>query len=138
MVPGAASVVNVVCHQLLLGNRDSLSLMTTLTSSLLTSVWTALHSVTLTLPHSQLPTPMTIPLHGRLAVGWVGRGMNDVSSSFLSFLYLLCDVHGVVPAQISTKLSSGLGLYVVFLLLNGAQKGCVARPCGFDRKLLAF
>lgn len=59
--------------------------------------------------------------------------MNDVSSSFLSFLYFLCYVHGVVPAQISTKLSSGLGLYVVFLLLNGVQKGCVARPCGFDR-----
>lgn len=77
--------------------QTNLSPMTTLKSSLLTSVSTALHLVTLTLPHSHSPPWWLSPC----MAGWrgAGCGMNDVSSSFLSFLYLPCYVHGVVSAR---------------------------------------
>lgn len=65
--------------------------------------------------------------------------MNDGSPSFLSFLYLPCYVHGVVSAQSreAQNLAQALDCMFVFLFLSGAQKGCVARPCGLIT-LLAF
>lgn len=74
-------------------------------------------------------------MHGRLAVGWAVEWWCAIFLSVVSEPPLLCARGGFSPVQI--KLSSGLQLNVVFLLLNDAQKGCVARPYGLI-VLLAF